>query len=312
MKRTVEAWNKYWFSVRPLHGLALFRFSVGLLLFLYYLKRFQYAEVMYSTESFFYFLPFVEKLSVPIFSPQIVEGILLICIVSSLFFAVGFLTRFFNLILVILVAFLGSLEGMYSAACFNLLLISAILLLFSPAGRFGSLDYLIWLRSGRKKGEEETQKRKLGPIWVQRLIVVQFAVAYLSSAFYKSIYAYGWYTGEFLKFTFLDSSFGQRPLGLWFVDHPWMLPVAGTLSLLLEFFMVIFLLTPQFAILAIFLGIVFHGLILFTFNLTWIFSFTMFALFILVLPPEYWQRFFESHPISLEKLTLNRLKLKKV
>jgi hypothetical protein len=108
------------------------------------------------------------------------------------------------------------------------------------------------------------------------------------------MYAPGWYTGEHLKLTFLCPFFGSLPLSLWCVNHPWLLAAAGTLTMLFEFSMPILLLTPQYRYFAVAAGTVFHLLILFTFNITAIFSLTMFAHYILVVPPEHWKKLFEK------------------
>lgn len=290
----------YWFARRPLHGLAVFRIAIGILLFVYFLKRFRFVTELYSNESFHYVLPFFDRFNFPLFPPETAQWIVMGCLVLTLVFAAGLFTRWVNALLILFIGYLGSLESMYTAGCFNLLYISTILIFFAPSGQYGSVDYFLWLNK-EKRTKKEIAARKTGPVWVQRLIVVQVAIVYLAAAFYKSAYAYGWYTGNHLKMTFLDPFFGQMPLGVWLTGVPWAMELGGTLMLFWEFFIAVFLLIPQFAAFVVITGSVFHILILLTFNLTWVFSFTMFAHYILVFPPERWQKWIESASETLKK-----------
>ncbi len=297
----IKSWNQYWFVAKPLHGLVLFRIGVALILFAYYLKRLPYAEMIFSVESFDHRLGFIESLSIPLFSPAVAMFLVLFCLVTSLLFALGLWTRLSNIFLVVLVAYLGCVEGMYTIGGFNLLLISSFLLIFSDCGKYGSLDYWLWLKKGNKKKKKEIEKRKVGSYWVQRLIVVQLAIVYLACAFYKSQYAYGWYNGKFLRETLLDPYWGQLPLGVWMSQYHWVMAFAGTSVLLWEFFMSLFVLLPKFRNFAFISGVFFHAFILFTFNLTSLFSFTMFVHLILVLSPYDVARYCESFNSFLRK-----------
>lgn len=290
MKKWINSWNQYWFAVCPLHGLALFRILLGTIFFLYYWIRLSYVTEMFSNKSFFYPLYFFEKL--PLFSPFYARLIVVGALLCSVCFALGFLTRFFNLALLLFSLYLGGLESATAPGCFNLMWISLFLLLFSPAGRFGSVDYLIWKR--RNLSNKEAESRGFGTVWVQRLIVIQLAEVYFSSAFYKLSEGGPWYSGENLGKIFMASCFGKTPLGLWFVDHPWTLVIGGTGSVLLEFFLPVLLLTPQFRYFGITLGILFHSMIFLTMNLSGFFFLVMVSHYSLVIPPEDCKRLFEK------------------
>lgn len=289
MKKWISAWHQYWFAPRPLHSLALFRFAVGMVFFLYYTVRIPYAEDLFSNRSFHYLVAWFDWL--PVFSPlvaQILVGAAMLCAAC---FALGWLTPLFHLGLLGLTAYLGILEGVVAPVCFNLLWVSLFLLLFSPAGRYGSLDYWLWRR---KHPAEKSAARQTGPFWTARLIVIQLALVYLSSAFYRMMVAPGWFTGTHVWKIFTDHSFGQMPLGLWFADQAGMLPFIGTAVLLLEISLPVMLLTPQYRNLGVIIGLAYHLLIYFSVNLTGFYLLTMAAHYILVLPPENLKIWFEK------------------
>lgn len=302
IRKMYETWDRYWFEPKPLHGLALFRIALGLLLFSYFFDRYFFAEKMYSNLSFKFVMEEFQKL--PLFSTAAVEWLLIALLVSAACFTIGFCTKWANLVLVGLVYYFGSLESMCTAGCFNLMLISAILMLFAPAGRFGSVDYLFYRW---RHGAEKAAARQLGPIWVQRLIVLQLAIVYLSSSICKSFYASGWWSGEYLKDNMLDPYFGQMPVGLWLSDQAWLLPFASSFSLLLEFSLPILILTPQLRPFGMALGILFHLMILLAMNITPIFSLVMFAFYILVIPSERWKIIFDWGLVQFEKFRIRVL-----
>lgn len=286
MNKAILAWKNYWFARRPLHGLGLFRIALGLIFFLYFLMRLKHVEQQFSDQAYFYVWPFFQDL--PRFSTKIACLILFGAMISALGFAVGFWTRFFNVSLLIFAAYLGAIESASAPGCFNLMWISLFLMLFSKAGGWGSIDSRL------------RQPRNLkASIWVQRLIVLQLAIVYLSAAFYKMRFASGWFTGENLRKILLSHFFGQTPFGLWLVDHPDWLPFLGTGSLLLELFIPVLLLTPQYRYLGIALGTLFHLFIYFSMNLSGFFLLTMTAHYILVVPPEQWQNLFKKTKIPI-------------
>lgn len=288
MKKWWKGWNEYWFALRPLHGLALFRIYLGLIFFLYYWFRLPYAAEMFSNEAFYVVHPFFEKFPpLPLFSPRMAQLIILGCLFSSLCFAAGIFTRFFNVILLCFVSYLSALESALAPQCHNLIFISLFLLLFAPAGRFGSLDYWLWRR---RHPDQDPKLRKVGPIWIQRLIVIQLAMVYFSNSFFKLYFAEDWFTGENLRRIFLANTFGQKPLGLWIADQSWLLPYLGTGFFLFQIMLPILLLTPQYRTFAVAGGTLLHLLIHFCMRLTSIFFFTMTAHYVLVIPPERWEK----------------------
>lgn len=284
--RWCEGWNKYWFEPQYLHALALFRFFAGLLLFFYYLRRLPHADELFSTEALhvvsplFHLLPW-DKL---IFSTPIAIGIVIFSLIVCLLFAVGFLTRVSNIFLLICILYLDGVDFSVTPGYYGILLISTILMIFAPVGQFGSVDYLLWKRG---KSKDEIEERKKGQIWVQKVIVFHLAIIYFSCALHKSMYGEEWYNGQSLWDYFLSDDVGKLPLGIWLAKQNVLLPILGTLTVVVQFFLGLLFVTPQYRYIGIALGFGFHFMTFFVFRIPYLFGLTIYAHYILVADPNH-------------------------
>ena len=294
----MKYWNKFWFEERSRESLCLLRIFYGII-FLFKLTgfhnlqyidklRFRFTKHTFSSERKFYLDEFsnpvlgFDWLPVPSFSQyQAIEDILFVC---TVFFIIGFFTRFFGIIIAVTYTYLFLISQFsYHHHVMNFVVV-LLILGFSNCSDQYSLDSII-----RRRGYV---KRKILPI---RLIQVFITIVYFFSFIQKCNYSWlsgdiiilylnqGTIRGDFVNF--LNSVFNIDYLSS-FKEYFWR--SLGAFTIFSEGLLAFGLWIPRLRRFTILIGILLHLGIDLTMGVA-TFSMQMMVLYIAFITPESYQ-----------------------
>lgn len=207
----IEKWDKFWFRRFDPLGLCLFRIFMGALIFSWFLCIYPNWERFYSAGGLMSHVDFTptyyEKQTSLLFLTSGKVDLIYywwIGVIASLFFTIGLFTRFFTIVLYLLVLSLGH----YSTIIINGedLLFQTVLFYscFAPTNYSLSVDELIRKKMGKPKKELPT-------IWATRSMQINVVLIYLFSVYNKLIDDVAWQNGEALYYSLLNETWGKFP-----------------------------------------------------------------------------------------------------
>ena len=195
----MKYWNKFWFDVRSRESLCLLRIFFGIV-FLFKLTgfhnlqhieklTFRFTKHAFITEGMFYLegfrnpVPGFDWLPVPSFQQyQAIEDILFVC---TVFFIIGFFTRFFGVVIALAYTYLFLISQFSYHHHVMTFVVVLLILGFSSCNGHYSIDAVINKKIGIK--------RKILPI---RLIQVFISIVYFFSFIQKCNYS--WLSGDII------------------------------------------------------------------------------------------------------------------
>lgn len=280
----VRAWNRFFFGPISARPLAIFRIAFGLVILSYLGLRvfdFDYwytdAGLLQGTEA--------REIAGPLrFSPLqywqdpvTVRTVAAATALCALLFTIGWRTRMTTVLL-----YLGMLSLLHrdvSSSCGvdSLIVIMLFYMVFSPSGAAYSID--AW-RESRRRG---TLAEPLIVPWPQRLIQLQLALIYLSTALYKCN-GTTWYNGSALYYVLQNTEVGRfrlDPLS----QYPLIINLLTYGALVIEFSLVVMLWFRATRPWIIFAGLALHTGVLFVVNIP-TFGEMMTACYITFLTPQ--------------------------
>lgn len=134
-----------------------------------------------------------------------------------------------------------------------LLLSATILLVFTPCGRSYSVDRYRAARQAERMGLPAPAER--GPVWAQRLIVLQLAALYFWTAIDKSDWA--WLSGDRLA-QILTWTYSGRPFEV-LLDHPALLAGLAMLVVAVEYGLAVGVVVRRWAPVVMPVGLALHA-----------------------------------------------------
>jgi uncharacterized membrane protein YphA (DoxX/SURF4 family) len=275
--------NAFFFRKEPVEGIAFFRILFSLMLIANSILLFPHLQEFFGPRGMveaaspanlaslnvFYFFPVTQVSVYAVFAVHALAACLLL---------LGLFTR--------TSAFLAYLT-MISFHQLNYLILNSgdtamklvlFLLVFSRSGEAFSLDRLIRLRKGLVSGPPRMQAP-----WVQRLLQLQVAFLYFSTAYLK-FDGEGWANGNALYYTSRLWDFERFPLPYVF-DHLWSMRVMTWISLFLEGALGTLIWYRPFRVPLVVIGILFHLGIEYTMNIP-VFEWVMMSLLVAMLEPR--------------------------
>ena len=207
-----RGWNRYWFSLEPVIGMALFRIAFGLSVAVFHLPRFPYIRELYTAEGFMVSLPWVSWL--PAISPPgvpLAYALNIGLLTAAAALTVGYRTRLAALATAVLHTYLMLVEYLVADSLAQIISIFALLLACSPAGLFYSLDaYRVFGSFAPEPMPRTHRALRLVMVW-------QLAAIYLSNAMMKIALGFRqWISGDMALRVFQGTEWGQ----------PWVWPLA--------------------------------------------------------------------------------------
>lgn len=167
-----------------------------------------------------------------------------------------------------------------------ILLSATLLLACTPCGRSYSLDRCLAIREAEQRGASPPAER--GPLWGQRLIVLQLAALYFWTAFDKSDWA--WVSGQRLE-QIVTWFYAGRPLGI-VVQYPLLLSGLAILVVAVEYGLAIGLFVRAWHWVVIPVGLALHGGFYLLLPVG-TYSITMMVLYLAVPDPDALHRFLD-------------------
>lgn len=232
IKQFGALWQRYWFSPEPVIGLALFRVAFGASVLIYHLPRFPYIADLYTPigfmapQNWISWLPSIRPLS-PL--AAYAANILLLAAILALMF--GYRTRLAAFLTFAIHSYLILVEYLVADGLSQIIAIFSLLLAFSPAGEYFSLD--AWKKLGTPAPDPLPRR----PGTLSQIMIWQLALIYIATAMAKIVHGFrDWVSGDIIIWLFQNTQWSQ----------PWVWPLAirfeGSLRLATEVFFFAFLL----------------------------------------------------------------------
>lgn len=250
-------WNHFFFTPRPVEGIAIFRILIGSLALITFLQDSlvmhdlwgQYGLQSIQTMQLNYSFPILSIFQYLNLTPTLL--IILVCtqILSLTFFTIGYKTRYFSILsFVLMVSFHQRNINILSSSDL-LMRIMFMYLMFSPCANTYSVDS--WL--AKVKG---TPLKKDYASWTMRLIQVQIAVVYVSTVIAK-LKGETWVDGSAVYYATRLEDFTRFSVPF-ILDWQWSIKLITWTTLILEFALGSLIFIEEFRRPLILIGIIFH------------------------------------------------------
>jgi len=252
-----EIWFNYFFKKRPVEGIAIFRILIGALAFLTFLQDSLVMNDFWGPDAIQSTQTAAKNFSFPTLNIfqyiQITNTVLYtfvsIQIISLFFFTIGFKTRFFSiLVFILMVSFNQRNINMLSSSDL-LLRIMFMYLMFSPCGNAYSVDSIIAKYKGSPLKRDHAS-------WVHRLVQIQIAVCYVSTVLMK-IKGVTWLDGSAVYYATRLNDL-TRFATPFILDWKWSIMLITWSTLLIEFSLGTLIFINKLKKPLIILGITFH------------------------------------------------------
>lgn len=187
LKKTLKAYDRFFFEVKPTEGIAAFRILWMTLIFVYYLLDLPNIQDFYgphglvSLKTVLGQFPYKHANVFHFFKPsyEMTYGLMLVYGISLVFSLVGLFTRSSLIVAFICMVSLHQRSIWVFGPSELLMRTITFILIFSPCGHSLSLDAFLGRYFPRFR------KRRNWPMWSQRLIQIQISAIYLWSVWQK-------------------------------------------------------------------------------------------------------------------------------
>ena len=280
-------WNRLFLEERPSIGLSFFRVAVAITTGAHVIPTFFhlddnfFATALKETNDQFFtpgFIDLVQKSS----DQTVVLFVVLFC-VSWFFFLIGLWSQVSCVVMTACCYYFYALNSMHiGTLSWDILLVTLFLMCVTPYhGDYFSVDALV-------RNDPDAYKRKR-PFFLQRLLQLQIASTFFYTALYKISKAGNWLTDNPIYYLM-----NYPPSGVtkWFLirdfmaQRPELCHWAGIFILTTELLMPFLLFIPKTRISAIYLGFIFHIMMILTLDVPSIFFFLFPAQLLLFINPN--------------------------
>lgn len=281
------------FARRPVAGLAVFRIALGAVILSRWLPRWPHVRELYAEGAFLLPWGYFPRLGLPHLSYPWAFLLFTLLITATVALTVGYRTRAAAAAVLVLLMYFVPANTVFSCAVDRMSIISVFFLAFSPAGRACSVDRALELARRRREGPQKPPSGMLaapmGPLWTQRMIALSFVLLYVFAPFYKlGIDGWSYLNGEALGYAVRRWQF-TTPASEFLGGQPVVRMLMACGGVFGEWFIAVGLFVRRLRPWAIALGMMLHGVILFTVLIPMELSLIMMASYILFIEPETWQ-----------------------
>ncbi len=280
-------WRSVFLQEHPSIGLAFFRVAAatatGLHVFpSFFHLRENYLAGAFKTYNTTFFTPgFLELIAQsPDWLVIFLTGVL---IFSWFLFLIGLFTQASGAVMLASLIYFYALNNFYigSSLAWDLLLVTLYLLCLTPyPGDYFSVDAV--------RREDPVAYKVHRPFFIQRLLQIQIATTFFFTAVYKIYPAGNWLSDNPLYYLMLYPHEGTTKYFLlreFFAAHPQLCYGLGIFILGMEFLLPILLFLPRTRISAIYLGFLFHVILILTLDVPAIFFFLFPSQLLLFIDP---------------------------
>lgn len=250
-------WDHFFFTEKPVEGLAILRILLGVLALFTFLQDSLLMQDMWGPKAILSQDIMVMNFSFPVLNifcnfeitTERMYYLIALQFIALTFFTIGFKTRISTLVaFILLVSFNQRNINMLNSADL-LMRILFMLLLFAPSGNAYSVDALLAKRKGKSLKRDHA-------CWVMRLIQIQIAVVYVSTVIAK---AKGdtWLDGSAVYYATRITDFTRFPVPF-ILDWKWSIQLITWSTLVIEFALGTFIFIDELRKPLIILGIFFH------------------------------------------------------
>jgi hypothetical protein len=272
----MERWKQYWFHPEPVINLAAVRLIVtGYQL--YHMVASEYLADLHQRallpEALYGPLPVLRLLTMSLgmgYRPpvEVLTAIFWVTMLAGILAWIGLKTNLSLFLFAIGNIFIIAYN--YSFGDFHhpqaIMLITLLILSFSPAGRVLSADHLLERRRSRKKPGDQvgasdfTVAESTFAAWPLQLVKWLFVLIYFSATFSKIVgNGADWFNGYTLQYYLMrDGLRWGSSLGIWISQYHWLAILLSITTIFFEATFFLAVLFPRLAVLYIPLGIALH------------------------------------------------------
>ncbi len=263
----IRAWNRFWFAPVSAKPLGAFRILFGLI------AIFNVAMMFIDTDYWLTDLGVIQRgeaheLGGPLRhsilyylrDPVSVRVVLWCTVASAVGLTLGWHTRIMSVIFYVLMLSIHQRNIANASGADVLLMCNAFYLMLAPCGAAYSLD----ARRARKRRGGTEADPLIAP-WAQRLIQIQIAILYLTTAIWKTTGS-NWITGTAIHFVLCNREVGRWDFSF-LAGYPLLINIATYSGLAIEFALAFLLWFKAARPLVMLLGISLHFGIMFLVNI---------------------------------------------
>jgi hypothetical protein len=281
----VQAWNRFFFTPESPLPLGVFRILYGLCAIATILLLHADWFSWFGTHSWASLASIRQiepgmRLNLFTVMPQDdrwIGGFFWVCLLSAVFLTAGIFTRVSSVVLFLCLTSLDQRNLLMLQGGDTFLRVAGFFLMFAPAGAALSVDRLVRLRRGVETPTLEPQAP-----WAQRMIQIELAVMYFTSALWK-MKGHSWWNGTALYYVLHLTSIARFPVPRW-IQSPFILKLGAWYTLGLEFCLGVFIWFRRVRYPLLVLGILFHLGIDYALNLP-MFSWDVLTAYVLFVDP---------------------------
>lgn len=204
MNKFLKLWNDFWFSKYDPLPASLFRISLGVLMFVFYIANFPSWERFYAMDgmSSLSQADLLTKNWWSIFSYT--EGVIpikaywWIGTISTITFTIGFQTRLSTIILYVIQTSMNNRDWFVVNGEDHIFRMVLFYSMFAPLNYYFSIDNLL------------KKKRELPTIWAIRAMQINIAMIYFVNVPNKLGDDFAWINGEAIYWTMVNNMWGSR------------------------------------------------------------------------------------------------------
>ena len=247
----------YFFAEKPVEGIAFFRIMIGTIAFFVFLQDsimmhdFWGPDAIQTPETSArnYSFPILNIFQYIKITNTILYTFVSIQLISLIFFTIGYKTKFFTIISIILMVSFNQRNINILSSSDLLLRILFMYMLFAPSANMFSVDSLIAKSKGSPLKRDHT-------CWVHKLIQIQISVCYLSTVIMK-LKGTTWLEGSAVYYATRLTDLTRFTLPL-ILDYKWTIMLITWSTIVIETSLGLLLLTKKMRKPLISLGILFH------------------------------------------------------
>ena len=282
-----KIWHTLFLEERPSIGLSFFRIAVALTVGFHVIPSFFHLDDNYFSSAF-------KTLNGTFFTPQVLElvqkssdGLVVffvgLFIISWLFFLIGLFSQGSCIVMTLCCYYFYALNDFHiGTLSWDILLVTLFLMCITPYhGDYFSVDAIL--------SRQEMAYRRLRPFFLQRLLQLQIACNFFYTGLYKITAAGNWITGNPLYYLMNYPQEGVTKNFLikeWMAFHPDFCYWTGLFIIGMELSMPFLLFYPKTRRSAIWMGFLFHIILMLTLDVPAIFFFLFPAQLLLFIHPQ--------------------------
>lgn len=283
----IKLWYRLFLEERPSIGLSFFRMFVAMTTGFHVIPTFFHMDDNFFPTAFkelngvFFTMDFLKLVQQ---SPEalIVFFAVVFCVSCLMFFA-GMFSQVSCIVMTVCCYYFYALNMFFiGTLSWDILLVTLFLMCLTPYhGDYFSVDSLF------SRHPQPFERRR--PFFIQRLLQIQIASTFFYTALYKITAQGNWLSGNPIFYLMNAPASGVVKhflLKEWLAMHPQLCYAIGIFVVVMELLLGFLLFYPKTRISAIYLGVVFHILLILTLDVPAIFFFLFPAQFLLFIDPQ--------------------------